>query len=135
MRDLKRHMEFKLSSFFYYFLGGGMMKLDEETMQIQKEFEELVDETARKLIELANRKGFGIMGVEVIVIDFIGNLIDYILAVKLGTILSYEYRVGILTLKDARKTFDLANLRPRYAKVARKAFDEFVKEEIDREVM
>lgn len=110
------------------------MKLDEETMQIQKEFEELVDETARKLIELADREGFGIMGVEGIVIDFIGNLIDYILAVKLGTILSYKYRVGILTLKDARKTLDLANLRPRYAKVARKAFDEFVKEEIDKEV-
>jgi len=105
------------------------MQLDEDMMKRQEKFSELIEETGNKIVDMAEY-----VPVELVLVDFIGNLIDYCLAGKIGGSLYAEYKSGDMTRDELYKAIDALNLRPRYKEKVRVVIDEMINNE-EREVV
>ena len=106
-----------------------VIEMDKEIMEMQEEFEKLVKETGDKLLKMTR-----VDMVDGILVDFIGNLIDYCLSVKATTMIYGLYATGQMDKKEMYNLIDKLNLRPRYKKMVVKVVDEMINEE-EKEVM
>lgn len=109
--------------------------LNEKEKEMQEKFEEIIQETGTKLIDYANEIGLGYEAIDILLVDFIANLIDFVLAFRFGNLLYVNYKAGFITYEQAKEMLNRSNIRPRYLKASREVFMQLVKEEIDREVM
>lgn len=90
-----------------------MVEIQEKHIEAQEEVEELVKFVGNKITKIAEKLDGD---EERLLLDFIGNLIDYKMGEQLGALLFTLYTLGQITKEEVYKAIDVANIRPRYKK-------------------